>query len=98
MNQMDQLSLAAQTEYHEKGFHLIKALLPNDLVRRAQARVEAVVRGEFETGVPPTSFIGGDDPKRLRKINDSHLAERPTFEVATHPEIGQWASRITGRP
>jgi len=98
MNQTDELTSAAQAEYHEKGFYLIKTLLPDELVRRAQPRVQAVLRGEFETGVPPTHFIRGEDPKKLRKINDAHLADRTLFEVATHPAIGEWASRITGRP
>jgi ectoine hydroxylase-related dioxygenase (phytanoyl-CoA dioxygenase family) len=98
MNQLEQSPLSAKSKYDEKGFSLIRTLLPDDLVQKARTRVEAVLRGEYETGVSPTYSNDGEDPKRLRKVNDAHLCDNTLFEVATHPGIGRWASEITGRP
>jgi len=97
MKNLDPLFPVTQSEYHKNGFCLVKTLLPDDLVSRAQPHVE-VLRSEYETGVPAFDRNPGNDPNRLRKIDQAHVSDRTLFEVATYPAIGEWASRITGRP
>src|SRR5437763_753180 len=74
------------------------ALPPVHLVRRAAARMDAVIDGSYETGVPPFRrfWNPGDDPGGLRKIDDAHFSDRTIYELVSHPAIGDWAADVTG--
>lgn len=87
----------ATSRYRRDGFCLAPRLLPAELVRRAVASMDAVIAGEYSTGVPPRrSWNPGDDPLALRKIDQAHLSDPVLAELCAHPESGRWAAAITG--
>ena len=87
----------ASGQYDRDGFYLSPPILPADLIERVTASMDRVMFGEYETGEPPRrSWNPGDDPKRIRKIDQAHLSDRTIYELASHPEIGRWAASLLG--
>lgn len=87
----------AGDRYRRDGFYLTPPILPADLIERVTARMDAVMYGDYETGEPPRrSWNPGDDPKRIRKIDQAHLSDRTIYELASHPAIGHWAAALLG--
>lgn len=83
--------------YRRDGFFFSPSIIPANLIERVTARMDAVMAGEYETGEPPRrSWNPGDDPKRIRKIDQAHLSDRTIYELASHPEIGRWAAALLG--
>ncbi|MDE2726527.1 MAG: phytanoyl-CoA dioxygenase family protein [Gemmatimonadota bacterium] len=83
--------------YRRDGFFFSPPIIPTDLISRVTARMDAVMAGEYETGEPPRrSWNPGDDPKRIRKIDQAHLSDRTIYELASHPAIGHWAAALLG--
>jgi ectoine hydroxylase-related dioxygenase (phytanoyl-CoA dioxygenase family) len=95
---MTQTVDTAANQYTEDGYVLISDVLPPDLLARVPDRMDAVINGEFETGVPPHDYHDRSDlaPDFLRKVDNAHLSDRTVFEVVSHPDIGKWAAAITG--
>jgi hypothetical protein len=90
---------APRTRYETDGFYLHAApLLPDELIRRAVEGMDALRRGEYETGVPPQpSFWNpGDDLGKLCKIEMPQVANRAIFELVSHPALGELAAALTG--
>ncbi|MDB6095454.1 MAG: hypothetical protein JWM32_3016 [Verrucomicrobia bacterium] len=85
-------------QYDRDGFCLLPPVIPAELLARVTPRMEAVMRGEYETGKKPLDFWrGGDDnPNGLRKIDQAHVSDRAIYEAITHPAIGEWAAAVTG--
>ena len=87
----------AGERYRRDGFYFSPPIIPADLIERVTARMDAVMAGEYETGEPPRrSWNPGDDPKRIRKIDQAHLSDRTIYELASHPAIGHWAAALLG--
>ena len=87
----------ARDRYLRDGFYLSPPIIPADLIERVTASMDEVMNGTYETGVPPRrSWNPGDDPKRIRKIDQAHLSDRTVYELATHPVIGRWAAALLG--
>ena len=87
----------AQARFRRDGFYLTPPIIAPDLIDRVTARMDAVMAGEYETGEPPRrSWNSGDDPKRIRKIDQAHLSDRTIYELAGHTEIGRWAAALLG--
>ena len=87
----------ARDRYLRDGFYLSPPIIPADLIERVTASMDEVMNGTYETGVPPRrSWNPGDDPKRIRKIDQAHLSDRTIYELATHPAIGRWAAALLG--
>lgn len=87
----------AGDRYRRDGFYLAPPIIPSDLIARVTESMDRVMAGEYETGEPPRrSWNPGDDPKRIRKIDQAHLSDRTIYELASHPEIGRWASALLG--
>lgn len=87
----------AGERYRRDGFYLSPPIIPTDLISRVTGSMDAVMAGEYETGEPPRrSWDPGDDPKRIRKIDQAHLSDRTIYELASHPEIGRWAAALLG--
>jgi hypothetical protein len=85
--------------YERDGFLLHpEPVIPGDLVRRASEGMDALRRGEYETGVPPQpSFWNpGDDPNKLCKIEMPQVASRAIMELVSHPALGRLAAAVTG--
>lgn len=92
------LFIEARERFERDGFCLTPPVLPPELVQRAVRRMDAVIAGEYETGVAPVwrTWKPGDDPGKIRKIDQPHLADRTILELIRYPEIGRWAAAITG--
>lgn len=87
----------ARDRYRRDGYFFSPPIIPADLIERVTARMDAVMAGEYETGEPPRrSWNPGDDPKRIRKIDQAHLSDRTIYELASHPAIGHWAAALLG--
>lgn len=87
----------AGDRYRRDGFYLSPPILPDDLIDRVTASMDRVMAGDYETGEPPRrAWNPGDDPKRIRKIDQAHLSDRTIYELASHPEIGRWAAALLG--
>jgi ectoine hydroxylase-related dioxygenase (phytanoyl-CoA dioxygenase family) len=99
---IDPATLAARqaaADFARDGFYIVPTpVLPADLIARVIPRMEAVMNGEYETGVPPQSrcWKPGDSPTAIRKIDDAHLSDRTILELVSHPALGRWAAAITG--
>ena len=92
-----QIPQDAGERYRRDGFFFSPPIIPADLIERVTASMDAVMAGEYETGEPPRrSWNPGDDPKRIRKIDQAHLSDRTIYELASHPAIGRWAAALLG--
>lgn len=97
MNTTDTEMAVARDQYERDGYCLTPPLIEAELLARAIPRMEAVMREEYETGVPPRpSWKPGDSDTKIRKIDQVHLSDRTLFELVTHPEVGRWAAQLTG--
>jgi ectoine hydroxylase-related dioxygenase (phytanoyl-CoA dioxygenase family) len=94
----DCVSDSMKTTYLDEGYLLGPSVIPPDLIARVVPRMEALVRGEYETGVPPHSrAFDDDDPlTKLRKIDQPHLCDATIHELVSHPALGELAAQVTG--
>jgi ectoine hydroxylase-related dioxygenase (phytanoyl-CoA dioxygenase family) len=91
-------AIGLKAQYEADGFCLAPPLVPADLLERVIPRMDAVIRGEYETGCPPHArhFSETDSPHKIRKVDQPHLCDRTLLELVSHPAVGEWAARITG--
>ncbi|HEX4125820.1 MAG TPA: phytanoyl-CoA dioxygenase family protein, partial [Tepidisphaeraceae bacterium] len=73
-------------------------LLPEGVVRRASEGMDAIRRGEYDTGRGPegSPWKPGDSPNVLCKIEQPQLASKAVLELISHPTIGKWAAAAMG--
>ncbi|MCB9770615.1 MAG: phytanoyl-CoA dioxygenase family protein [Candidatus Omnitrophica bacterium] len=83
-------------QFRSQGFCITPPIVPMDLIERVLPRMEAVVRGEYETGEPPFAihFTPEDGPEKLKKIDQPQLCDDTILELIAHPALGEWAARI----
>jgi len=89
----------ARTRYEADGFYLIRdSIFPADLVERAVQGMDAIRRGEYDTGRPPcpSPWNPGDDPNRLCKIEQPQFASHALRELLRYPALGESAAAIYG--
>jgi ectoine hydroxylase-related dioxygenase (phytanoyl-CoA dioxygenase family) len=91
---------AASRERYESDGYIILNIpqVPIEVVQRASEGMDAVRRGEYDTGRPPqpSPWNPGDDPNVLCKIEMPQLASRAIFDLVSHPAIGAAAAAATG--
>jgi len=90
---------AARAQYERDGVYLHREqVIPTDLIGRAALGMEALKRGEYETGVrpQPSYWNPGDSPQKLVKIEMPQVANRAIMEVVSHPLLGRLAAAVTG--
>ncbi len=88
-----------QSQYKNDGFLLhSKPILPSDIVADAVAGMDAIRRGDYDTGRPPyeSPWNPGDSEDVLCKIEMPQLASKGVMELVSHPAIGALAAEITG--
>ena len=98
MNAND-LGSKARENYERDGYLLHpESLFPTDLVDGAVAGVDAIRRGEYDTGRPPqpSPWNPGDDPNRLCKIEQPQFASQAIRNLLRHPALGRLAAELTG--
>ena len=85
--------------YGKDGFYIHDAAVWSlDAVGRAVEGMDAVRRGEYDTGVPPrpSAWQPGDDPQRLCKIEKPQIANRAIMDLIKHPALGALAAEVCG--
>jgi ectoine hydroxylase-related dioxygenase (phytanoyl-CoA dioxygenase family) len=95
---IDALRARAREQFEQDGFCLVPPCIPTELLARVVPHMDAVLAGEYETGVAPFRRFWNpeDGPERLRKIDDAHWADDTIRELVTHPAIGEWAAAVSG--
>ena len=86
-------------DYDRDGFIIHDApLIERGLIDRASAGMDALRRGDYETGVPPrpSYWSPGDSAAKLCKIELPQLANRAIMELVSHSEIGRIPAEATG--
>jgi ectoine hydroxylase-related dioxygenase (phytanoyl-CoA dioxygenase family) len=82
--------------FEENGYWVSPKIFSDDELKEIIERQERIYNEEYETGKPP--WIGywkkGDNPKKLRKTDNSHWSDLVLRRVATHPVIGEIAGRL----
>jgi ectoine hydroxylase-related dioxygenase (phytanoyl-CoA dioxygenase family) len=90
---------AAHNSYTQDGFLLVQQpVFPKDLIEGAIEGMEALRRGEYDTGRPPcpSPWNPGDDPNALCKIEQPQFANKAIHALLTYPTLGEIAAAITG--
>ena len=90
---------SAGARFARDGVYLAPGpVLPADVVARAGAGMDALMRGEYETGLPPqpSFWKPGDDPLKLVKIEMPQACNRGIMELVSHPALGELAAAVTG--
>ena len=86
--------------YRQNGFVVAAPVMPAELLRRVNTAFDDVMAGNYETGKAPLDSWWNaetDDPnKKLRKIDQPHLANNTIREFITHPAFGRTIAEITG--
>ncbi|MCX6382714.1 MAG: phytanoyl-CoA dioxygenase family protein [Armatimonadetes bacterium] len=97
---MEQAHIAtARGQYNEDGFYVVpQVVFPKEMVANAVAGMDAIRRGEYDTGIAPrpSPWNPGDDLNQLCKIEQPQFANHAIRELLTYPALGEWASAITG--
>lgn len=94
-----QLLSPIREQFLQDGFYQHPtAVIPAELVQRASAGMDAIRRGEYDTGRPPyeSPWNPGDSEDVLCKIEMPQLASRAIHELVSHPALGRLAAEITG--
>ena len=91
---------ATQTDaYARDGFARSDGpVLPPDVVAAGVEGMDAVRRGEYDTGQPPppSPWNPGDDESVLCKIELANAASRQLQDVLAHPALGAFVGGATG--
>lgn len=93
------MSKSRKAAYMRDGFYIHDAALwPVAVVDRAVEGMDAVRRGEYDTGVPPrpSAWQPGDDPQRLCKIEKPQIANRAIMDLIKHPALGALVAEVCG--
>ncbi len=87
---------AVKGRFEKEGFCITPPIIPKELIERVIPHMEAVARGEYETGVEPHAihFKPEDGPEKIKKVDQPHLCDRTILEFVSHPSIGEWAARL----
>ena len=89
----------ARQRYDADGFFLHREpLFPSDLVARAVEGMDAVRRGEYDTGrePQPSHWKPGEDLGKLCKIAQPQFASRAIRSLIRYPALGALAAELTG--
>ncbi len=92
-------STVTRAEYERDGYLILnRSLIESTVIQRATEGMDAIRRGEYDTGRPPqpSPWNPGDDPNVLCKIEMPQMANRAIFELVSHPAIGAAAAAVTG--
>jgi hypothetical protein len=89
----------ARHRYEADGFYLTpEAILPQDMIARAVAGMDAIRHGEYDRGRPPqpSPWTPGDDENLLCKIEQPQFASQAIYDLFCHPALGETAAALTG--
>ncbi len=84
--------------YRRDGYYVqSEPIVPADVVAQASAGMDALRRGEYDTGQAPqpSPWNPGDDEGVLCKIEMPQLADQSILALVSHPNLGAWAAQVT---
>jgi ectoine hydroxylase-related dioxygenase (phytanoyl-CoA dioxygenase family) len=83
-------------DFRNKGFSLHPPILSRDLISSAVPHIEKVMMGLYETGIAPIqrNWNPGDDPHKLRKIDQAHRCDETIGQLVSRSEIGRLAAQV----
>jgi len=99
---------ALKKAFGADGFYLAPEAVDPSLVQRGVSAMDAVIAGEYETGVPPLDLTKLATEEQLRvlranpnstkicKIDQAHLCNRTLHKLVSDPAIGRLAAAATG--
>lgn len=84
--------------FREQGYWLSPKIFEQDELDRLADAQDAVNAGRYETGNAPADVYWrpGDDADAVRKIDNTHLANRTLFACVTHAGLGATAADLLG--
>jgi ectoine hydroxylase-related dioxygenase (phytanoyl-CoA dioxygenase family) len=90
--------MALDARYNEQGFAIVPKVVRSDGLDDAVEHMDAVIAGDYETGVAPhwRRWNPGDDELRLRKIDQPQLSDRAIQRLIADPAVGRAAAELTG--
>jgi ectoine hydroxylase-related dioxygenase (phytanoyl-CoA dioxygenase family) len=96
---IDEFTLPTRVDaslWQENGYWISPALFSQEEIARAVEAMDRVLEGEYETGHEPwsRSWNPGDNPRALRKIDNSHWANRAIRDLVLSEAIGAVAARL----
>ena len=93
-----QTTPSLQESYERDGFVVGARCATAEAVEEAVAHMDAVIAGDYETGVAPhwRRWNPGDDEARLRKIDQPQLCDRTVARFIDNEAIGRAAAELTG--
>jgi hypothetical protein len=96
---MEATALDERTQYLEDGFYIHRIpIFDADRIERGIAGMDAIRRGEYDTGrqPEPSFWSPGDDPARLCKIEMPQIADTAIRDLVSSPRLGELAARVAG--
>ncbi len=82
--------------YQVDGYCILpERVIEKSLIDSVLQRIAAVMRGEYDTGLPPWRCWNVGDPQKIQKIDQIHLTDRLIFELVCHSAIAEWAAEVT---
>lgn len=93
----DEAQAEARRRYEADGFYVCGPLIADELVQRLPPRMDAVLAGEYETGmVPMRAWNPEDGPTKLRMIDQPQVSDCTILDLVSSPQIGAAAAILTG--
>lgn len=82
--------------FKEKGYWISPQLISDERLEQIRERMERVYNDDFETGKAPWPgyWKTGDNPRALRKTDNSHWSDSFLRSVAVDPVIGAVGSKL----
>jgi hypothetical protein len=85
--------------WRRNGYVLGPVILSAKEIEVGVAAIDAVMAGRYETGTKPVDawWSASYDPRRkLRKIDQPHVANRALYRLITKPKLAQWLAALVG--
>jgi len=94
--------------FETDGFYIAREVVDPSLIQSSSAHMDAVIAGEYETGVPPLDLTKLATPEQLEhlksnpqstkicKIDQAHFCDHTLRRLVSDPAIGRLAAAATG--
>ncbi len=84
-------------DYHNKGFVILEdAGLPESDITLALQSVHRVMAGQYNTGIRPWAEIDVNNPEKVQRISQIHMADTNLYRLLTDRRIGRLLADVTG--
>jgi len=94
--------------FETDGFYIAREVVDPSLVQNGSAHMDAVIAGEYETGVPPLDLAklataeqlehlkSNPQSTKICKIDQAHFCDHTIRRLVSDPAIGRLAAAATG--